>query len=101
MEPSAKPLINPAVVWDQVPAGEALLLNLDTAACLALNHTGVVVWQLVDGKRSVQQIIAAVQRHFNNVPDAVADDVSALLDTLAEDGFIGTEWMPGDETREP
>jgi hypothetical protein len=92
MELSAQPLVNPAVVWRQVLPGEAVLVNLDTAASLALNPTGLVVWQLVDGERSVAQIVAAVRDHFKEVPDSVAADVGELLDTLAEEGFIGLEW---------
>jgi hypothetical protein len=75
-------------------AGEAVLVNLDTAASLALNATGFLVWQLVDGQRTVEQIIAAVQRHFRDVPGTAADDVIALLEILAENGFIGFEWPP-------
>ena len=94
MDRSAKPLTNPAVISRQVDTGEAVLVNLDTAASLALNATGFVVWQQVDGKRTVEQIIAAVRRHFRGIPDTVADDVIALLEILAKDGFIGFEWTP-------
>ena len=94
MEMSARPLINPSVIERQALDGEAVLVNMDTAAALALNATGVVVWQLLDGQRSVEQIIAAVERHFRDVPDSVAKDVTALLYTLAEDAFIGFEWIP-------
>ena len=93
MDRSAKPLANPAVVSRQIDVGEAVLVNLDTAASLALNATGYVVWQLVDGKRSVEEIIAGVQRHFRNAPPSTADDVVALLEILAKDGFIGFEWF--------
>lgn len=94
MDRSARPLPNPAVVSRQVDAGEAVLVNLDTAASLALNASGFVVWQHVDGKRTVEEIIAAVQRYYRDVPGTVADDVIALLKILVEDGFIGFEWAP-------
>ena len=94
MEMSARPLINPSVIERQALDGEAVLVNMDTAAAVALNATGVVVWQLLDGRRSVEQIIAAVEHHFKDVPDSVAKDVADLLDTLAEDAFIGFEWIP-------
>jgi hypothetical protein len=87
----ATPLPNPAVVFREELDGWAVLVNLDTAASLALNPTGIVVWKLVDGKLSVQDIVASVGCHFRDVPDTMPDDVIALLDTLAEDGFIGHE----------
>lgn len=91
MEPSAKPLINPAAAYREGMDGWAVLVNLDTAGSLALNPTGVVVWRLVDGKRSVAQIAAAVRRHFKDAPPTVLDDVTDLLETLAEEGFVGFE----------
>ena len=48
LDRSAKPLANPAVISRQIDAAEAVLVNLDTAASLALNATGYVIWQLVD-----------------------------------------------------
>jgi hypothetical protein len=96
MELAEKPLANPAVAYREGVDGWAVLVNLDTAGSLALNPTGVVVWQLVDGQRTVEQIVSAVQRHFRDAPPTVTDDVSELLDTLAEEGFIGFEWTPGD-----
>jgi hypothetical protein len=86
---SAKPLANPAVVFQACLDDWAVLVNLDTAASLALNPTGIIVWQLVDGRRSVQEIVAAVGRRFQDAPASMPDDVRALLDTLAEDGFVG------------
>jgi hypothetical protein len=92
MELSAKPIANPAVIFQEQFDHWAVLVNLDTAGAVALNPTGVVVWKLIDGQRSVVDIVTAVEGHFKNVPDTVADDVSALLDALAEDGFVGFEW---------
>ena len=97
MELSSKPVANPAVICRETSSGEAVLVNLDTAASLALNPTGLLVWQLVDGEPSVEQIIAGVRARFEDVPDTVDGEVIGLLDILAEDGFIGFEWKPGDE----
>ena len=92
MQASQKPSINPSVVLRLVQESEAVLVNLDTGASLALNRTGLAVWQLVDGRRSVEQIAAAICLLFRNVPDTAPGEVSALLDALARDGFVGLEW---------
>jgi hypothetical protein len=89
---AAIPLANPAAICRALPGGEAVLVNMDTAGSLALNHTGFAVWQLVDGRRTVAEIIAAVSRQFSDAPANVAEDVVALLEELAADGFIGFEW---------
>lgn len=49
MELAAKPMANPAVLYQRVMDDEAVLVNPDTAAALALNPSGCVGWQLVDG----------------------------------------------------
>jgi len=91
MQQTAQPFPNPAAAYREGVDGWAVLVNLDTAGSLALNPTGVVVWQFVDGRRTVEQIIAGVRQHFKGAPPTVADDVIGLLEDLAEEGFIGFE----------
>ncbi|MBN1272510.1 MAG: PqqD family protein [Candidatus Aminicenantes bacterium] len=96
---TATPRINPAVVQREAPDGEVVLVNLDTAASLALNQTGFIIWKLVDGRRTVEQIIDAVREHFPNTPPEVVNDVIRLMETLAEDGFVGFEWTGNKKNR--
>mgnify|MGYP001316338436 CR=1 FL=1 len=92
MNVSAKPLHNPAVLARTITAGEMVLVNGDNGTSLALtNQTAVLIWEMTDGKNSVQDIISEVTGHFQTVPDSVAGDVLVLLDLLARDGFIGFE----------
>jgi hypothetical protein len=85
------PVANPAVVSrDGLDEGR-VMVNCDTGAAIALNRTGALVWDLIDGRRSPGEIAEAVRRQFSNAPDTVQDDVATLLATLSEDGFIGYE----------
>lgn len=92
MKLTAKPKANPAVLQRQAPDGEIVLVNLDTGASVALNQTGVIVWQLMNGKRTGEAIVAAVRSRFPDAPPELTNDVINLMDILAEDGFIGSEW---------
>jgi hypothetical protein len=92
MELSDKPVPNPSAVFQETGDGWAVLVNLDTARSVALNPSGILVWQLIDGQRSLHEIVAGVERHFRDTPPSVADDVTALLDILVEEGMIGFEW---------
>lgn len=93
MELSAKPLQNPAVLSRTIIDGEMVLVNADNATSLALtNKTAVLIWEMADGRNSVQDIIDDVSRQFQSVPDSVSGDVLDMLDQLALDGFIGFEW---------
>lgn len=93
MKLSAKPLQNPAVLARKIVDGEMVLVNGDNASSLALtNQTAVLIWEMIDGRNSVQDIIAGVKCRFQDVPDSVSGDVLNLLEQLARDGFIGFEW---------
>jgi hypothetical protein len=86
-----RPIPNPAAVQEEGTDGWTLLVNPDTAGAMAVNHTGALIWKLVDGRRTTGEIAAAVRGRFPDAPDTVNDDVHALLTKLAEEGFIGQE----------
>ncbi len=95
MKLSAVPIKNPAVLGQKIVADEMILMNADTAASLALtNQTALTVWEMIDGKRSIQGIINGLIDYFQDIPDTVADDVLGLLELLSKDGFIGFEYKP-------
>ncbi len=85
------PIPNPAAVREEGTDGWTLLVNPDTAGAMAVNHTGALVWKLIDGRRTTGEIAAAVRDRFPDAPDTVTQDVRALLTKLAEEGFIGQE----------
>ncbi|MEI6102818.1 MAG: PqqD family protein [Methanothrix sp.] len=87
----AIPIPNPASFFKEDHAGWGVLVNMDTAASVALNPTGTMIWKLIDGKRSSRDIALAFMKGFQDAPHSVYEDVMALLDSLAEDGLIGYE----------
>jgi hypothetical protein len=93
MQLSAKPMANPAVIWREVQGGEAVLVNTDTSASIVLNATGNAVWKWMDGDHSLEDLVAIMKRQFEDVPDAVFDHITALVGTLAEEGFVGYELL--------
>jgi hypothetical protein len=97
MKLASRPMMNPAVISREVLAGEAVLVNTDTAAAIALNATGLVAWRLMDGSHSLEEIVAAIRHYFKGVPDSVSDDIKTLVDTLAEEGFVGYQVLDGEQ----
>ena len=69
----------------------ALLFNPDTADAVGTNPVGVAVWKRMDGKRSLEEIVAEVKNSFEDTPDAAIDEIVTFIDTLAEKGFVGLE----------
>src|SRR3989304_3269441 len=52
---------SPATAW-RVIEGEAVILSLDTKVLRGLNAGGSRGWELIDGRRSVADIVAAADR---------------------------------------
>ena len=55
---------------------------------ITLNQAGVAVLELVDGKRTVSDIVAALAARFDAPVEAIGTDVEALLRGLQNDGVI-------------
>jgi len=68
-------MVNPAVILRETSSGDAILVNTNTATSMALNSTGFVIWQQVDGIKTVEQIIAVPHKRFSEVPHALDDAV--------------------------
>ncbi|MCS7260400.1 MAG: PqqD family peptide modification chaperone [Anaerolineae bacterium] len=90
----AVPIRNPTAVCRVQPDGWAVLFNPDTAGALALNPTGLAIWQLIDGQRDVAAIAAVLCEQFRDVPPSVQADVTALIEILVEEGLVGYPIWP-------
>ncbi len=55
---------------------------------ITLNDSGVAVLELVDGQRTVSDIVAALAARFDAPIEAIGLDVEALLRGLQSDGVI-------------
>ena len=84
-----KPIANPNVVLREEFDDWAILFNPDTADASGINPVGVAVWKWMDGKRSLEEIVAEINNRFEEVPAGALEEISAFVSTLAEQGFVG------------
>jgi SynChlorMet cassette protein ScmD len=91
MNSTHKPIGNPVAVLREEFDDWAVLFNPDTAQAFGTNPVGVFIWKMMDGKKSVEEIAAAVKEHFGEVPESAASEVGTFVDQLEERGFIGRE----------
>ena len=91
MKAPDRPIANPAVVLREEFDDWAVLFNPDTSVAMGVNPVGVHVWGLLDGGHTVEEIAADVGEHFDEVPEAAPNDVSAFVTELCEKGFVGEE----------
>lgn len=85
-------LCNPDVVLrEEDPDDGALLFNPDTNQVKVINTTGLFIWQQCGVARTLEEIIAEVQKDFVEVPsEQVAQDVREFVNGMQAAGFIGT-----------
>ncbi len=87
----SRPVGNPAFARQDDAEGWTALVNLDRPAGVALNATGMMVWDGIDGKRTVAEIITELRDRFADAPPTLSEDVLAILEILREVGLIGYE----------
>jgi SynChlorMet cassette protein ScmD len=91
MKPTDRPIANPIIVLREEFDDWAVLFNPETAYALGTNPVGIAVWKLLDGRMNIEEIVAKIKNSFEDSPDATGKEVSAFIDTLAENGFVGLE----------
>ena len=80
--------LNPSWVLREEDGGEALLFDADTGAVWVANRTAVTVWKLVDGRRSVDDLLHELQHAFEGFDEAAGAEVMSLLGGLVEAGAL-------------
>ena len=91
MNQTDRPIANPIVVLREGFDDWAILFNPDTAAAVGINPVGVAVWKRMDGKRSLKEIVLEIKTSFEDTPEAAIEEVTAFVDRLAEQGYVGYE----------
>jgi SynChlorMet cassette protein ScmD len=91
MNQTEKPIANPIVVLREEFDDWAVLFNPDTAYAVGTNPIGVAIWKLMDGRRSIEEIVAIIKNSFDDTPDTACKEIHAFVDKLAENGFAGLE----------
>lgn len=91
MNQTDRPIANPVVVLREEFDDWAVLFNPDTADAVGTNPVGVAVWKRMDGKRSLEDIVSEIKHSFDGAPEAAVEEVTAFVNTLAENGFVGLE----------
>jgi hypothetical protein len=80
---------NPRVVARELSdTAGAVLLHLETGAYHGLNPVGWVVWELIDGHRTVAELIDGVRARIDDPPPGVANDVTTFLDGAQARGLV-------------
>ncbi len=72
----------------RVIEGEAVILSLDTKILRGLNPVGSRVWELIDGQRSVDEIVGVIVQEFDVSQEAAARDVGDFVRELLAKSLV-------------
>ena len=61
----------------------------DLNSIYTLNDVGTAIWEFLDGKSNVGQIVAAICRDFEVSAEEAAKDTVDFLEALEKEGLIG------------
>ena len=67
---------------------EVVVMRLDSGDFFSLTDTSREIWQLIDGTRSRDDIIAGLAQAYEGNLEAISIDVDDFLNRLQETGFI-------------
>ena len=79
------------LTWDEVGNRHLLLVP---EGVVVLNGSAAAVLELCDGERTVGDIVAELTGRYPDAP-SLAGDVSALLEGIAQKGFVVDGGTPG------
>ena len=91
MQQQSNPIANPVVVLREEFDDWAILFDPDTGDAYGLNPTGVFVWKLLDGNHSDADIVTALQKKIESLPEEAADHIQEFIMKLVERGLAGYE----------
>jgi hypothetical protein len=90
--PESKVRQSPQVVARELSADEgAVLLHLETAQYHGVNPVGLLIWELLDGERSVRELVEAVRARVQGAPPQLEGDVMQFLNDVHERGLVVVE----------
>lgn len=78
----------PRVAYRELNDGSAVLLHLDTGAYHGLNDVGALVWEVLETRLTLSELIEAIRGRSDKSPPTVADDVRTFVDQLLERGLL-------------
>lgn len=84
-------VVRPAdqVVYRDLDEG-GVLLHLGSGQYHGLNPMGSLTWGLIDGRRTVAEVLAAVRARAPRAPERLEDDVQGFLAGMRDRGLIAS-----------
>lgn len=87
----SKPIANPNLILREEFDSCAILFDPDTGKGFGVNPVGILVWRLLDGEHTVEDIQHSLRERCENVPESAQSDVECFIEELLENGLAGLQ----------
>lgn len=84
----ARPIPRTGLVLRREHDDWAVLFDPDTGKGFGLDPVGIFLWEHMDGRRTVADLVEEVRVRFAEVPPQVAGDVQGFLKGLHDRGLV-------------
>jgi hypothetical protein len=78
---------NNAVLWRELD-GEAVLLNPEAGSSYTLNRVGTLIWKMLDGKHTPDDIATAICQLYKVEHEQALQDVANILADLRSNNLL-------------
>lgn len=78
---------NTKILWRELD-GEAVLLNPKAGCSYNLNHVGTLIWKMLDGSHTAEQIAAAICEAYEVEYAQALSDVETIIAELSENALL-------------
>ena len=86
-----KPISNPMVVFREEFDDWAILFDPESGKAFGINPIGAGIWNKLDGKHDLKEIVQHIQKSFENTSPDVEDHVGKFIEDLVKNGLAGYE----------
>lgn len=66
----------------------SLRVTSDAGAQVVLNPTAAALWELLDGRTTVDEVVVAATSLFSGSPEDIRRDILTTLDTLQQESLL-------------
>ena len=89
IEPGSTLQKNEDVAFRRLAAGEGgVLLHLESGEYHGINEVGCLIWEHLDGERTVDGVAVAIRDGIEDPPSDLVDEVISFLESLRERDLV-------------
>jgi hypothetical protein len=70
------------------PTEGGVLLHVETAQYHGLNPVGLLIWELLDGERTVSEVVETVRARVEEAPPQLEEEVLSFLNDVHQRGLV-------------